>query len=292
MSVTSHFERSPSAARQLQIIALSSARQPQSGPYAHTVQPPPPAVEAAELSSQTKRPSSSEDALPLPPNPVLPKSASPMPSPPTLLSPASPPSQVSPPSQAPPPTQTVTQQAETKESKEQRERGQEPRHETSEDWSPDLKVESGGQREEVKEEKPKEGNPAGQREQEVAPAGEEEVMEVTEEGQSHKKGTERVDETEKEDEDETAMDQSESQTGQILHRYQNTEPGKDTSMEPKEVLGLISAPVPVPVPIPAPVLDVPVQSQRLPESHRDLQPVAQEDFCENMSTQSDNQSGD
>lgn len=288
MSVTSHFERSPSAARQLQIIALSSSRQPQSGPYAHTVQPPPPAVEAAELSNQTKRPSSSEDVLPLPPIPALPKSASPMPSPPSLLSPASPPSQ------APPPTQTVTQRGETKESEEQQERGQEQRQETSEDWSREPKVESGGQREEVKEEKPKEGSPAGQREQEVAPAGEEEVMEVTEEGQSHKKGTERVDETKKEDEDETAMDQSESQTGQILHQYQNTEPRKDTSMEPKEVLGLVSAPVPVPVPvpIPAPVLDVPVQSQRLPESQRDLQPVAQEDFCENMSTQSDNQSGD
>ncbi|TDG97534.1 hypothetical protein EPR50_G00227450 [Perca flavescens] len=335
VSASSHFERSPSAARQLQIIALS--RQTQPCTYAPAVQPAPSVVESPEPSAQSKRTLSAEDALPLPLNPSLPKTASPLPSPPSLLSPASPPSQSG------PQTQTVSQKGEAKESDEQRERGRgglrqgggvgrDPRDD---------------QREKVKEEKQrlppeKEGSAASQKEQDVKTGREEEQMEVTEEGQRAERGKEKkMMEEEEEEEEETAMDQSENLTGQILHQHINTDPVptpdavKESSMEPKPILGLLSAPAPVPapvtlpvpgpvtLPVPAPVtlpvqapatpsvpapvtlpipasvpapvpgpvtLSVPevsVQSQRLPDS---LQPVVQEDFCENMSTQSDNQS--
>ncbi|XP_031141036.1 polyhomeotic-like protein 3 isoform X2 [Sander lucioperca] len=345
-SASSHFERSPSAARQLQIIALS--RQTQPCTYAPAVQPAPSAVESPELSAQSKRTLSAEDALPLPLNPSLPKTASPLPSPPSLLSPASPPSQVG------PQTQTVSQKGEAKESEEQRERGRGLRQGGS--VGRDLRDD---QREKVKEEKQrrppeKEGSTVSQKEQEVETGREEEQMEVTEEGQRAEKGKEKK-MMEDEEEGETAMDQSENLTSQILHQHKNTDPVpmpdavKESSVEPKPTLGLISAPAPtpapapapvtlpaptpapapapvtlpapvpapapapvtlpapvpapapapvtlpapvpapvtLPVPAPAPVPEVSVQSQRLPDS---LQPVIQEDFCENMSTQSDNQS--
>ncbi|XP_038566006.1 polyhomeotic-like protein 3 isoform X2 [Micropterus salmoides] len=306
LSVSSHFERSPSAARQLQIIALSSGRQPQPGTFTHTVQSAPPAVEPPELSSQSKRTLSSEEALPIPLNPSTPKTTSPMPSPPSLLSPASPPSQ------AGAQTQTLTQKGKAKESEEQRERGRGLRQAIRDEGSvsKDLKVERDDQREKVKEEKrrlstEKDVSLVSQKEQEVETGREEEQMEVTEEGQSDRERAERGEEkkiAEEEEEGETAMDQSENLTSQILHQYQNTDPipkcdtVKDSSVEAKPVPGLISAPVPVqtpasvPAPAPAPAPEVSLQSQRLPESHRDLQPVSQEDFCENMSTHSDNQS--
>lgn len=294
MSVSSHLERSPSAARQLQIIALSSGRQPQPGTFTHAVQPARPVVEPPELSSQSKR--SGEDTPPVPLNPTLPKTTSPLPSPPSLLSPTSPPSQ------AGPQTQTVTQKVEAKPSEEQRDRGRGLRPGGWEEGSvKDTALEKDDQRLKVKEEKlspEREVDPISQKEQEVETVREEEQMEVMEEGQRDR---ERAQEKKMEDEEEgeTAMDQSENLTGQILHQYRNRDPTptpeavKDSPVEPKPVLGLISAPVPapVPVPVPAPVPEVPVQSQRLPESNRDLQPVSQEDFCENMSTQSDNQSG-
>lgn len=172
-------------------------------------------------------------------------------------------------------------------------------------------MERDDQREKVKEEKrrlstEKDVSLVSQKEQEVETGREEEQMEVTEEGQSDRERAERGEEkkiAEEEEEGETAMDQSENLTSQILHQYQNTDPipkcdtVKDSSVEAKPVPGLISAPVPVqtpasvPAPAPAPAPEVSLQSQRLPESHRDLQPVSQEDFCENMSTHSDNQSG-
>nr|XP_046227195.1 polyhomeotic-like protein 3 isoform X2 [Scatophagus argus] len=305
LSVSSHFDRSPSAARQLQIIALSSGRQPQSGTYANTVQSVPPIVELPELSSQSKRTSSSEDVLPLPLNPTLPKATSPMSSPPSLLSPASPPSQTG------PQTQTVTQKGEVKDSEEQREIGRGIRQGIRDEGtvSKDLNVEKDDQREKVKEERERfstenEGSLVTQKEQEVETVKEEEQMEVTEESQSDKEKTEEAEEKkmDEEEEGETAMDQSENPASLVLHQCQDTEPipasetVKDSSTEPKSTLDLISAPVPVQtpvsltVPVPAPVPEVSVHSQRLAESHRDVQPVNQEDFCENMSTQSDNQS--
>lgn len=201
-----------------------------------------------------------------------------------------------------------------KESEEQRERGRGVRPGVREEGSEgkDLKVEKDDQREKVEEEKQRlsperGGSLVSQKEQEVETVREEEQMEVTEEGQSDRERAERVEEKKMEEEEqgEAAMDQSENLTSQILRQYQNTDPiptpdsVKDSSVEPKPTLGLISAPVPVqtpapvpvPVPVPAPVPEVSVQSQRLPEPHRDLQPVSQEDFCESMSTQSDNQSG-
>lgn len=134
--------------------------------------------------------------------------------------------------------------------------------------SPKLKVEDRGsdQRQEVKEAK------EGQCEQEVAAAAEEEVMEVTEEGQT------KVDDV---------MDQSEGPQQNLNAE----EPARGSAEEPQQLLDQVPAPALVPVAA-APVQDVPVQAQRQPDPQRDPQPVASEDFCENMSTQSDNQSGD
>lgn len=300
MSVSSHFERSPSAARQLQIIALSSGRQPQPGAFSPAVQPAPPVVEPPELSSQSKRTSGSEDVLPLPLNPTLPKPASPIPSPPSLLSPASPPSQTA--------AQTQTLRGETKESEE---RGRGARPGARDEGGRDLKAEKDDQRERAKEEKPRlSAEKEGNLEQEAESHREEEQMDVTEEGQSDKERAERAEEKKMEEEEqgETAMEQTESPTGPTLHQHQNQDPtptpvtAKEPSVELKPILGLVSAPVPVQLPVqlpvsapvtapvPSPVPEVSAQSQRLPESHRDPQPVSQEDFCENMSTQSDNQS--
>ncbi|XP_034427570.1 polyhomeotic-like protein 3 isoform X2 [Hippoglossus hippoglossus] len=295
---SSHFEHSPSAARQLQIIALSSGRQPQPGVYGHaSVQSPPPVAEPPELSSQSRRTLSSEDVLPLPLNPSLPKTTSPLPSPPSLLSPASPPSQ------AGAQSQTLVQRGETKESEEQRDRGRGLRHGIRDEGSVDLRVEKDDQRERAKEEKARlpTQKEISQKEQEAAMGREEVEMEVTEEGQGDGERGEDSGEEKMEEEAESAMDRSEKlNTNQLLHQHQNTDPiptpdaVKDSSVELKPPLGLIlaSAPVqasvPPPVPGPPPVPEASVQ--RLQESHREPQAVSQEDFCENMSTQSDNQS--
>ncbi|XP_062297324.1 LOW QUALITY PROTEIN: polyhomeotic-like protein 3 [Scomber scombrus] len=324
VSATSHFEPSPSAARQLQIIALSSGRQPQPGTYSHA--PVQPVVSLSELSGQSKRALSSDEVLPLPLNPSLPKTTSPLSSPPSLLSPASPPSQ------AGPQTQTLVQKGggEAKESEEQREKGRGVRQGVGDEGSvrQDLRKERDDQREKGKEERQrlaaeKDGSLVSPKEKEAEAGREEEKMEVTEEGQTEReRGEEKCEREsseekkmeEEEEEGETAMDQSENTSSPVLNQHQNIDLNltpvavKDLNKEPKPILGLISAPVPVqnpapisvpvsvpaPVPVPVPV-QVPlpepsVQSQRLPELPRDLQPANQEDFCENMSTQSDNQS--
>lgn len=265
VSPSPRFDRSPSAARQLQIIALSSARQPLSGPYAHTVPPSP-----HELLVQPKRTTSNEDsAPPLPPSSALPRAASSTPSPPSTLSPPSPPSQATP------------------SSEEKRDGGQGARREGKGGGggggeggggggSPDLKVEDRGsdQRHELKEAKEE------QNEQEVAASAEEEVMEVTEEGQT------KVDDV---------MDQSEGPEQNLIAE----EPARASAEEPQQLLDQVPTQALVPVAA-APVQDAPIQAQKQPDHHRDSQrdpqrdpqPVASEDFCENMSTQSDNQSGD
>ncbi|XP_067343128.1 polyhomeotic-like protein 3 isoform X2 [Channa argus] len=277
VSPASAFEHSPSAARQLQIIALSSSRQ--AGTYTHNKgQSPPRVVEASELSSQSKRTLGSDEVLPLPLNPSMPKTSSPLPSPPSLLSPASPPRQTQ--------TQTLIQKGEPKESEEQRERVRGIRQVIRDEGSvgKDLSLEKEDQRETLKEEKDTTGN------EQVEAGREEEQMEVTEEGQRGRERTEEGEENKrmKEEEGESAMDQS---------QYPNIDPCptpntvKDSGTEPKPIPGLVSAPIPAPVPapvpppVPAPV-PAPAGVQRLQES----QPVSQEDFCENMSTQSDNQS--
>ncbi|RVE59129.1 hypothetical protein OJAV_G00201070 [Oryzias javanicus] len=224
LSVNNHFECSPSAARQLQIIALSSGRQPAAVP-----QPTPPAADSPDLSSQSKRTVSADDRIPLPS-----KATSPRTSPPSVHSLASP---LNP--------QTLTQRGE-----EQEERSKRMKTEDKDEGKTtrDVQVGTGDQREKVKEEV------------EVRP---EDQMEVTEEGRRTE---------EEEQEEETPMDQSE------VLQTTTLESVKDSREETK--------PAPEAPPEPA----VPDQNQRLPEPPRDLQPVSHEDFCENMSTQSDNQS--
>uniref|UniRef100_A0A3Q2W6X0 Nascent polypeptide-associated complex subunit alpha, muscle-specific form-like n=1 Tax=Haplochromis burtoni TaxID=8153 RepID=A0A3Q2W6X0_HAPBU len=259
LSAVPHFERSLSAAKQLQIIALSSGRQPQPGTYTHaSVQPPPPAAESPEVSAQSKRTLSTEDVLPPPPlpplNPSLPKTTSPLPSPPSLLSPASPQSQ------AEPQPQNLTQKVEVKEAEEQRKRAAAVRQEVKDEESiaKDLRVEKDDQREKVKEEEPSEEQ-ISQEVQEVS--REEDQMEVTEEGQSERERREegKDKKMEEEEEGETPMDQSENQTAQLPHQYHNTDPipepdpVKDSTVDSKPITGLISTPLPVQTPAPVPV---------------------------------------
>ncbi|KAG7525790.1 polyhomeotic 3 [Solea senegalensis] len=151
-------------------------------------------------------------------------------------------------------------------------------------------------------------------------AEEEEQMEVTEASQAQSEtgggGMEKI----KEEEAESVMDQSETTTvDQDLHQHHNMDPVptvKDCNTEHKPIQSSVPVLAPVqpsvPVQISAPVqTSVPVQtsitvqtsvpiqtsipsasvqSPRLLECHRELPPVGQEDFCENMSIQSDNQS--
>ncbi|XP_072234492.1 uncharacterized protein [Leuresthes tenuis] len=256
LSVPNRFEHSPSAARQLQIIALSSGRQPQSGMYT------PPVIQSTPTVVET--PVKGEDELPRPLNPSLPKITSPLPSPPSLLSPASPSSQAS--SQ----TQTLTQKGEGKDSDEQGDKNK-----VKPEIRDERQVDKADQRQKVKEEKPSEREIS--QEQQPETEKQEDQMEVMEEGMSDKERREKGEERKMEEdmeEGETPMDQSD-----LL---------KDSSVELKPNLGLIAAPALAQTP--APVPEVSVQSHRLPEPSRDPQPVSQEDFCENMSTQSDNQS--
>lgn len=220
-----------------------------------------------ELLVQPKRTTNSEDSAPHPPaSSTLPKAASSTPSPPSPLSPPSPPSQATPSSEE-------KRDGDKGARQEGRGGGVGGGDERGGDGgSPELKVEERGseQRQELKEEN------EGQSEQEVAAAAEEEVMEVTEEGQT------KVDDV---------MDQSEGPQQNL-----NTEePARGSAEEPQQLLDQV--PIQALVPISAnPVQDVPVQAQGQPDtqrdSQRDPQPAASEDFCENMSTQSDNQSGD
>lgn len=117
----------------------------------------------------------------------------------------------------------------------------------------------------------------------VEEVGEEEGMKVTEEGESMA-GSSRV---QRGEDQETAMDQSDSPAGQTPQKSQNSvsvpTPGAatDSSREPKPILGQAASG-------PGPGPEVPLQPPR-PGPQLD-QPVSQED-CENMSTQSDNHSG-
>ncbi|MEQ2157270.1 hypothetical protein GOODEAATRI_000216 [Goodea atripinnis] len=129
LSSSNHFERSPSAARQLQIIALSSSQQPQAGTYVHPAVKSKPS-ELPELSSQSKRTVKKEDLNLLPLNPP------PLPS-------------------APSHTQTLSKKREPKESEEQGNinRGAKPGIKDERSVSKDLQLEKDVQREKVKQEK-------------------------------------------------------------------------------------------------------------------------------------------
>lgn len=111
--------------------------------------------------------------------------------------------------------------------------------------------------------------------------GEEEHMKVTEEGESVRESS-RV---QRGDDEETAMDQSDNLTSQTPQNNSVSvvmpEAAADSSREPKPILGLVAASVPVLAP------EVSLHSQR---SGSQLEGLTQED-CENMSTQSDNHSG-
>lgn len=223
------YEHLPSAARQLQIIALSSGRQSGSGPNSLALQP----LSTTEPSCQKKKSSAGEDGLHLPPD--GPKAASPIPSPPSLLSPASPQNQTGP----------QTQPSRNKcDVQEPQEKLPGPRVSIGDQGSvqkgQEVEKEDGGEQEQEEEE-----GAVTVTERKDEETSEEEQMKVTEEGENIR--------VQPGDEDkETAMDQSESQ-------------------DVKPTTGVLPAP------------EASLHSQQ-------DQPVHQED-CEDMSTQSDNQSG-
>ncbi|MEQ2294092.1 hypothetical protein AMECASPLE_000305 [Ameca splendens] len=256
LSSSNHFERSPSAARQLQIIALSSSQQPQAGTYVHPAVKSKPS-ELPELSSQSKRTVKKEDLNLLPLNPP------PLPS-------------------APSHTQTLSKKREPKESEEQGNinRGAKPGIKDERSVSKDLQLEKDVQREKVKQEKLTEMEQEPQSERDKA------LMEVTAEDErdTERRGTGKKRKMEEEEGGDIPMDTSDSLSGQLLHQHQNTDTVKDSSMESKPSLDL--TPVPVKTPLKG---TVSAQTPRSPEPQQDLQP-SHEDFCENMSTQSDNQS--
>lgn len=112
---------------------------------------------------------------------------------------------------------------------------------------------------------------------------EEEHMKVTEEGESVRESSRVL----RGDDEETAMDHSDSLTSQTPQNNSVSvvtpeAAAADSSREPKPILGLVAASVPVLAP------EVSLHSQRSGSQLDQL--VGQED-CENMSTQSDNHSG-
>lgn len=270
------FEHLPSAARQLQIIALSSGRQSQSGQNPHPLQSLSHITESPEPPCQKKKTSGGDDGLHLPPE--LPKNASPIPSPPSLLSPASPLNQTG------PQTQTTILKCDVQEQQEK---------------VPGTSASIGGQGSTEKDKKV-EKDDAGEQGNDEASAQKEEAHgecvtewkdgEVSEE--EHMKVTEgesiaESSRVQRGEDEETAMDQSDSPTSQTPQKSQisvsvaTPEAATDSSREPKPILGQAAS---------GPGLgpEVPLHPQR-PGSQLD-QPVSQED-CENMSTQSDNHSG-
>lgn len=272
------FEHLPSAARQLQIIALSSGRQAQSGQKPHPLQSLSHIAEPPEPPCQKKKPSGGEDGPHLPPEP--PRNASPIPSPPSLLSPASPRSQTG------PQTQATVRKCEAQEQQEKvpgasasiggQGSTEKDKKVEKEEGGEQGKEEASAQKEEAR------GECVSERKDEEV--GEEERMNVTEEGES----TAESSRVQREDQ-ETPMDQSDSPTSQTPQKSQipvsvpTPEAATDSSRDPKPILGqAASASGPGLGP------EVPLHPQR-PGPQLD-QPVGQED-CENMSTQSDNHSG-
>lgn len=268
------FEHLPSAARQLQIIALSSGRQSQSGQNPHPLQSLSHITESPEPPCQKKKTSGGEDGPPLPPE--LPKNASPIPSPPSLLSPASPLNQTG------PQTQTTLLKCDVQEKVPGTSAsiGGQGSTEKDKKVEKDDAGEQGNEEASAQKEEARGECVTERKEEEVS---EEEHMKVTEEGESVAERS-RV---QRGEDEETAMDQSDSPTSQTPQKSQNSvsvptpEAATDSSREPKPILGPAAS---------GPGLgpEVPLQPQR-PGPQLD-QPVSQED-CENMSTQSDNHSG-
>lgn len=202
------FEHLPSAARQLQIIALSSGRQ--TGPSSHALSH---LTEATEPACQKKKTSGGEDGLQLPPD--GPKPASPIPSPPSLLSPASP---LNP---AAPQTQTSAHKCDL----------QQPQEEL-----PGTRATIGEQEVEKDDggEQEKDEGVAAVKERKDEDASEEEQMKVTEEGESTRESP-RV----QRGDDEETMDHSDGLTG-------------PRSQNPAAALTLEAAPDPITALLPAP----------------------------------------
>ncbi|KAM4718864.1 polyhomeotic-like protein 3 isoform 2-T2 [Anableps anableps] len=227
LSSSNHFERSPSAARQLQMIALSSSQQPQAGTYPHPAVQSKPA-ELPERSSQSKRTVNKDDLSLIPLNPSA------LPS-------------------APSHTHTLTRKRELKDSEDQGDisRGVKPGIKEERSTSKDLQVEKDVQREKVKQEK------LTDMKQEPESERDKDQMEVKEEDQRDRErretGKKRKLEEAEDDGGDTPMDTSDRLTDQLPHPHQNTEPAphpdtvKDSSKESKPNLDLTPAPVKSPL---------------------------------------------
>lgn len=213
------FEHLPSAARQLQIIALSSGRQAQSAPGSHALQPPSHVTESAEPPCQKKKTSGGEDG-PHPP-PDGPKPASSIPSPPFLPSPASPLNQTA------PQTATTVHRCDVQEPQEKLSGA---RATTGDQGSvrtdEEVEKDDGGEQE-------KEEGVAGVTEGKDEEVSEEEQMKVTEEGESIRERSRVQPGVE---EEETAMEQS---GGLTAPKSQNS---ASDGQEAKATTGLLPAP--------------------------------------------------
>ncbi|XP_038153885.1 polyhomeotic-like protein 3 isoform X3 [Cyprinodon tularosa] len=221
-SSSNHFERSPSAARQLQMIALSSGQQSQAGTYAHTVVPSKPA-ELVELSSQSKRTGNKEDLGRIP-----------LKSPPLASAPSH--------------SQTLNKKREPKETEEQGDssRGAKPGVRDEQSVSKDFLGEQDVHIEKVKQDKLAKMEPDPESERDKDP------MEITEEEEKDKERRGKKRKLEEEEGD-AAMDTSDSLVARPLHQNQNTEPlsapdtVKDANIESKPKLDL--SPIPVKAPL-------------------------------------------
>lgn len=271
------FEHLPSAARQLQIIALSSGRQSQSGQNPRPLQALSHIAESPEPPCQKKKTSGGEDGLHLPPE--LPKSACAIPSPPSLLCPASPLNQTG------PQTKTAVLKCEVQEQQEKvpgtsASIGGQGSTERDKKVEKDHGGEQGNEEASAQKEEAHGESVTERKDEEVS---EEEHMKVTEEGESIAERS-RV---QRGEDEEAAMDQADSPTRQAPQKSQipvsvpMPEAATDSGRDPKPILGQAAS---------GPGLgpEVPLHPQR-PGPQLD-QPVSQED-CENMSTQSDNHSG-
>ncbi|XP_043961444.1 flocculation protein FLO11-like [Gambusia affinis] len=212
LSSSNHFERSPSAARQLQMIALSSSQQPQAVTYVHPAVQSKPA-EMPERSSQSKKTANKDDLNPL------------------LLNPSALPSAQS-------HTQTLTKKREQKESEDQGaiSRGVRPGIREERSAGKDLQVEKNVQTETIKQEK------LTDTEQEP----ESDQMEVKEDQRDRERrqtGKKRKHEEVEDEGGDTPMETSDQQTGQNTEPAPHPDTVKDSSKGSKPKLDLIPAPV-------------------------------------------------
>ncbi|XP_028289785.1 polyhomeotic-like protein 3 isoform X1 [Gouania willdenowi] len=306
---TSPFDHSSSAARQLQIIALSSGRHAMPGTCVHASVGPP------GLPGQSKRTVCGGEGLSLPLNPSLPKTVS------SLANPEAPPCQTAALSQRAAPVgeelrgQTIQTEGQdlTMDKHEQKETTDGETARTTTPGIDDSKEEpmettgevQGEMMEEVQEEEAEDEAPMDQSENSTG--------QVLPQNENTSPDT-KVKDSSKELKPNTGLSSTLSSDQTEGAAQEGPTPvQQEPNLGPERFASMSGGPLPVPIrpppvmvgpslirptPVPIGTVYVPAEpvpvpeakNQRLMDPHRDLQPIAQEDLSENMSTQSDNQS--